>query len=131
MSDAWSRLSYRTVALIQSNFQLGVIDDAFKRLAPLELTQQYGGKANRLTRKLELYKKKFPKFKIFLDGDRPIIVCSKCSYDQYVSQGVCTGTFNGSWSSLGRGRVPCRCGSFRWSNPQLDKMVKLKVEDLC
>ena len=46
MSDAWSRLFDRTVELIQSKLQLGVIDDAFKRLAASELTQQYGSTLN-------------------------------------------------------------------------------------
>ncbi|ADX88194.1 putative homing endonuclease [Vibrio phage ICP1] len=37
------------------------------------------------------------------------LFCDKCSYDEYVRAGICTGTFRTTRGQLQKGSLPCRC----------------------
>lgn len=54
--------------------------------------------------------------------------CGKCSEDEYVKEGLCSGVFNIYASSLKKGIKSCRCSvKFLWSNEQCLYKVNKKV----
>ena len=45
------------------------------------------------------------------DTARWTYTCSSCSYDEYVEEGLCSGVFSSTSSSLRKGSLPCRCSN--------------------
>lgn len=55
-------------------------------------------------------------------------VCSKCSNDEYVQKGLCSGIFTVLISSIKKGKIPCRCSkSYRWSIDQKTYQINKRI----
>lgn len=56
--------------------------------------------------------------------------CGKCSYDEYVLNGVCSGIFECASMQLRTGHLSCRCSSsYRWSLEQREYQVKKSIKE--
>ncbi len=56
--------------------------------------------------------------------------CPKCSSDEYVKRGLCSGVFHSTTSNLKRGVRPCRCSKFsRTENQWVFEITKLLKEE--
>lgn len=57
--------------------------------------------------------------------------CPRCSTDEFVENGLCSGVFTGSISSFKNGKIPCRCSkSYRWGQGQREyQLTKLLSAD--
>ena len=56
--------------------------------------------------------------------------CPKCSYDEYVKEGLCSGIFEGFIGTLKEGRKSCRCSnSYRWTLKQKEYNLSKCVKD--
>ena len=50
--------------------------------------------------------------------------CPVCSCDEYVENGLCSGVFESTSSSLQKGHMPCRCSSrYKWSREQREYAI--------
>lgn len=55
--------------------------------------------------------------------------CPKCSHDEYVKHGLCSGVFESCVSDLKRGIVSCRCSkSYRWIPEQREYQLNKEME---
>lgn len=53
------------------------------------------------------------------------VICPKCSNDEFVIAGVCSGIFTALDSSLKKGNLPCRCSkNYRYTKDQYELMIK-------
>lgn len=56
--------------------------------------------------------------------------CPKCSNDEYVGAGVCTGVFTSVAGSLKQGLLPCRCSpNFKWTQQQREFQIKTALQE--
>lgn len=56
------------------------------------------------------------------------LFCDKCSYDEYVKVGICTGTFKTTRGQLQKGALPCRCNP---TYPVTKEMAKYGILKAC
>lgn len=55
--------------------------------------------------------------------------CPKCSNDEYVKAGLCSGVFESTTGMLKKGTPACRCsGAYRWSQAQREYQIKKEME---
>ena len=51
-------------------------------------------------------------------------ICPKCSTDDYVSNGLCTGLFTNHSSNLQKGKLSCRCSlNYQWTKEQREYQI--------
>lgn len=54
--------------------------------------------------------------------------CPICSFDEYVKEGLCSGSFEAHGSHLKQGKLSCRCSTnFAWTKPQREYQIKRKL----
>lgn len=66
------------------------------------------------------------------DFDRKgmVVMCDICSEDQLVQDGLCSGLFTKSFSSMKRGEKPCRCQKqYSYTVPQRVRLIEYVLED--
>lgn len=57
--------------------------------------------------------------------------CPKCSNDEYVREGLCSGVFDTTAAYLAKGTLSCRCSQmFRWTQAQRERQIKQKAEGM-
>ena len=56
--------------------------------------------------------------------------CPHCSSDEYVSEGLCSGVFEGRSNNLQLGKLTCRCSkTYRWTREQREYQVQQIIDD--
>lgn len=57
-----------------------------------------------------------------------MIECPICSHDEYVQAGVCDGKFYATGGHIKTGRLPCRCGNYRFNEIQITYRIRKELK---
>ena len=65
-----------------------------------------------------------------IEAGRWSYICPKCSFDDFVQGGVCTGVFESSQGHLSNGKLSCRCDRYKSTPEQVTYLIKKKLKEV-